>query len=96
MKLLMRVMGIVVTLETLYDCSASRRASSRSSQQSQQCDVTVPVSHEEVRVVREPTRGEGAGTFADDEAEVVLHREEPVVQKRGSDQLSGLSSGAAG
>ncbi len=48
----------------------------------EQRDVTVPVSHEEVRVVREPARGEAAGTFADEEAEVVLHREEPVVQKR--------------
>lgn len=48
----------------------------------EQRDVTVPVSHEEVHVVREPARGETAGTFADEEAEVVLHREEPVVQKR--------------
>ncbi|MFJ6672617.1 DUF2382 domain-containing protein [Actinosynnema sp. NPDC091369] len=49
----------------------------------EQKDVTVPVSHEEVRVVREPA--DGAPTdraFADEEAEVTLRREEPVVEKR--------------
>lgn len=51
----------------------------------EQRDVTVPVTHEEVRVVREPADG-GTGrtgkAFADEQAEVTLHREEPVVQKR--------------
>ncbi len=49
----------------------------------EQKDVSVPVSHEEVRVVREPA--EGAPTdraFAEDEAEVTLRRQEPVVEKR--------------
>lgn len=51
----------------------------------EQRDVTVPVTHEEVRVVREPVEGNASGTgraFADDQAEVTLHREEPVVRKR--------------
>ncbi|MEU0879333.1 PRC and DUF2382 domain-containing protein [Lentzea sp. NPDC005914] len=49
----------------------------------EQRDITVPVTHEEVRVVREPVRGTGTGkAFADEQAEVTLHREEPVVQKR--------------
>jgi uncharacterized protein (TIGR02271 family) len=51
----------------------------------EQRDVTVPVTHEEVRVVREPVEGDAGRTgraFADDQAEVTLHREEPVVQKR--------------
>lgn len=48
----------------------------------EQRDVTVPVSHEEVRVVREPVDGAPAGSFEDEEAAVTLHREEPVVQKR--------------
>jgi uncharacterized protein (TIGR02271 family) len=48
----------------------------------EQRDVTVPVSHEEVRVVREPADGPAKHAFADEEAEVTLHREEPVVQKR--------------
>jgi uncharacterized protein (TIGR02271 family) len=48
----------------------------------EQRDVTVPVSHEEVRVVREPVDGAAAGSFEDEEAAVTLHREEPVVQKR--------------
>ncbi|HET7474467.1 MAG TPA: PRC and DUF2382 domain-containing protein [Dermatophilaceae bacterium] len=46
--------------------------------------VTVPVSREEVRLVREPvTEGERAvgGDIADGEAEVVLHEERPVVTK---------------
>ncbi|TQM83609.1 uncharacterized protein (TIGR02271 family) [Saccharothrix saharensis] len=49
----------------------------------EQKDVTVPVSHEEVRVVREPA--DGAPTdraFTDEETEVTLHRQEPVVEKR--------------
>ncbi|MFD0200785.1 MULTISPECIES: DUF2382 domain-containing protein [Saccharothrix] len=49
----------------------------------EQKDVTVPVSHEEVRVVREPA--EGAPTdraFVDEEAEVTLRRQEPVVEKK--------------
>ncbi|HWO63815.1 MAG TPA: PRC and DUF2382 domain-containing protein [Umezawaea sp.] len=51
----------------------------------EQQNVTVPVSHEEVRVVREPiadgdtsTRGKA---FGEEEAEVVLHEERPVVTK---------------
>ncbi|MCE6993829.1 PRC and DUF2382 domain-containing protein [Saccharothrix sp. S26] len=49
----------------------------------EQKDISVPVSHEEVRVVREPA--EGAPTdraFAEEEAEVTLRRQEPVVEKR--------------
>lgn len=49
----------------------------------EQRDVTVPVTHEEVRVVREPA--EGAPTdraFTDEEAEVTLRRQEPVVDKK--------------
>jgi len=46
-------------------------------------NVTVPVTHEEVRVVREPVEGGAADrAFADEQAEMTLHREEPVVQKR--------------
>ena len=48
--------------------------------------VTVPVSHEEVRVEREPIdparagrMAEGGGRLADAEEEVVLHEEKPVV-----------------
>lgn len=51
----------------------------------EQRDITVPVTHEEVRVVREPVQGNAGRTgraFADEQAEVELHREEPVVQKR--------------
>ncbi|KOV83274.1 DUF2382 domain-containing protein [Nocardia sp. NRRL S-836] len=48
----------------------------------EQRDVTVPVSHEEVRVVREPVDGPARNAFAEEEASVTLHREEPVVQKR--------------
>ncbi|MEJ2858862.1 MULTISPECIES: PRC and DUF2382 domain-containing protein [unclassified Saccharothrix] len=45
-------------------------------------DVTVPVTHEEVRVVREPADGTDRGRpFADEEAEVTLRRQEPVVDK---------------
>ncbi|MEV0681386.1 PRC and DUF2382 domain-containing protein [Actinosynnema sp. NPDC050436] len=44
--------------------------------------VTVPVTHEEVRVVREPADGtHGGKPFAEEEAEVTLRRQEPVVQK---------------
>ena len=49
----------------------------------EQKDVTVPVTHEEVRVVSEPA--DGAPTdraFADEEAEMTLHRQEPVVEKK--------------
>jgi len=45
--------------------------------------VTVPVSHEEVRVTREPV-AEGelrSGSIQEDEQEVVLHEERPVVAK---------------
>ncbi|MDT7788329.1 MAG: hypothetical protein QOF58_6748 [Pseudonocardiales bacterium] len=48
----------------------------------EQRNVTVPVTHEEVRVVREPVKGNAGKAFADEQAEVTLHREEPVVQKR--------------
>lgn len=48
----------------------------------EQRDVTVPVEHEEVRVVREPVQGEPTGRpFTDEETEVTLHRQEPVVEK---------------
>ncbi|MFI5733936.1 DUF2382 domain-containing protein [Kribbella sp. NPDC051587] len=44
--------------------------------------VTVPVSHEEVRVVREPiAEGETGGRIGEDQREVVLHEERPVVAK---------------
>lgn len=45
--------------------------------------ITVPVSHEEVRVVREPMTGSepGTGKIQEDEREVVLHEERPVVAK---------------
>ncbi|MEV6910838.1 PRC and DUF2382 domain-containing protein [Amycolatopsis sp. NPDC051071] len=45
--------------------------------------ITVPVSHEEVRVEREPiTKGSGGkAEIAEDETEVVLHAEKPVVNK---------------
>jgi uncharacterized protein (TIGR02271 family) len=52
----------------------------------EQQQVTVPVSHEEVRVEREPIdanqRGRipaGGGKLGDAEQEVVLHEEKPVV-----------------
>ncbi|MDX8028727.1 PRC and DUF2382 domain-containing protein [Lentzea sp. BCCO 10_0856] len=48
----------------------------------EQRNVTVPVTHEEVRVVREPAEGSTGKAFADEQAEITLHREEPVVQKR--------------
>lgn len=50
----------------------------------EQRNVTVPVTHEEVRVVREPVKGDARGTdraFTDEQAEVTLQRQEPVVQK---------------
>ncbi|XVV02029.1 DUF2382 domain-containing protein [Actinosynnema sp. CA-248983] len=48
----------------------------------EQRDVSVPVTHEEVRVVREPADGTEPGRpFQDEEAEVSLHRQEPVVDK---------------
>lgn len=45
--------------------------------------VTVPVSHEEVHVTREPLTGAepGTGKIQEDEREVVLHEERPVVAK---------------
>lgn len=48
----------------------------------EQRNITVPVTHEEVRVVREPAQGNAGKAFTDEQAEVTLHREEPVVQKR--------------
>ena len=51
----------------------------------EQQNITVPVSHEEVRVVREPIADGGTSTrgkaFREEEAEVVLHEERPVVTK---------------
>ncbi len=45
--------------------------------------ITVPVSHEEVRIEREPiTNARGArAEIAEDEQEVILHAEKPVVSK---------------
>lgn len=45
--------------------------------------VTVPVSHEEVRIEREPVdpRAAGKSEIGEDEREVVLHAEKPVVAK---------------
>ncbi|SDY09919.1 conserved domain-containing protein [Amycolatopsis xylanica] len=43
--------------------------------------VTVPVSHEEVRVEREPITGEARGEIGEQEQEVVLHAEKPIVSK---------------
>ncbi|WP_158842998.1 PRC and DUF2382 domain-containing protein [Saccharothrix deserti] len=49
----------------------------------EQKDVSVPVSHEEVRVVREPAEGTPTGgAFGEEVAEVTLRREEPVVRKK--------------
>ncbi|SDH04530.1 conserved domain-containing protein [Lentzea fradiae] len=50
----------------------------------EQRNVSVPVTHEEVRVVREPVQGgvrDSDRAFADEQAEVTLEREEPVVSK---------------
>ncbi|GAA1533027.1 PRC and DUF2382 domain-containing protein [Kribbella lupini] len=44
--------------------------------------VTVPVSHEEVHVVREPIEnGRAGGTIGEEDVEVTLHEERPVVAK---------------
>jgi uncharacterized protein (TIGR02271 family) len=47
--------------------------------------VTVPVSHEEAHIVREPVSGREQGTqrpqIAEEEREVTLHAERPVVSK---------------
>ncbi len=43
----------------------------------------VPVAHEEVRIEREPvSNGEASPEMSDAEQEVVLHEEEPLVEKR--------------
>jgi uncharacterized protein (TIGR02271 family) len=42
--------------------------------------ITVPVSHEEVRVERMPADG-GTAKIGEDEREIVLHEEKPVVRK---------------
>jgi uncharacterized protein (TIGR02271 family) len=42
--------------------------------------VTVPVRHEEVRVEREPVRGDERARIGEDDQEVVLHAERPVVE----------------
>ncbi|MBE1501013.1 uncharacterized protein (TIGR02271 family) [Amycolatopsis lexingtonensis] len=44
--------------------------------------VTVPVRHEEVRIEREPiTKADGKVEIGEDEQDVVLHAEKPVVRK---------------
>lgn len=47
--------------------------------------TTIPVSHEEVRLVREPIseadRGSGMGRIQEEELEVTLHEERPTVRK---------------
>jgi uncharacterized protein (TIGR02271 family) len=45
--------------------------------------IAVPVSHEEVHVVREPMKAGdvGSGKIGEDEREVVLHEDRPVVAK---------------
>ncbi|MCK1795024.1 PRC and DUF2382 domain-containing protein [Streptomyces sp. XM4193] len=47
--------------------------------------TTIPVSHEEVRLVREPIsesdRGRGVGRIEEEELEVTLHEERPTVRK---------------
>ncbi len=44
--------------------------------------ITVPVSHEEVHVVREPIEnGRSGGTIGEEDVEVTLHEERPVVAK---------------
>jgi uncharacterized protein (TIGR02271 family) len=48
----------------------------------EQRSMTVPVTHEEVRVVREPADRATDDAFTDQEAEITLRREEPVVEKR--------------
>jgi uncharacterized protein (TIGR02271 family) len=54
----------------------------------EQVEQTVPVRREEVRVEREPISGENVDAamdgpaISDEEHEVVLHEEEPVVEKR--------------
>jgi uncharacterized protein (TIGR02271 family) len=54
----------------------------------EQVEQTVPVQREEVRVEREPITDENAGQalagpeISEEEHEVVLHEEEPVVEKR--------------
>ncbi|GAA0613280.1 PRC and DUF2382 domain-containing protein [Kribbella sandramycini] len=61
----------------------SGRVSLRKYVVTEEQQVTVPVSHEEVRVVREPVAdGEGrAAQIGEEEREVVLHEERPVVGK---------------
>ncbi len=44
--------------------------------------ITVPVSHEEVHVVREPIEnGRRGGKIGEEDVEVTLHEERPVVAK---------------
>ncbi|MCE0763140.1 PRC and DUF2382 domain-containing protein [Pseudonocardia kujensis] len=48
-------------------------------------NVTVPVQHEEVRLEREPVRdgaGSGRASIGEDEQEITLHAERPVVDKK--------------
>ncbi|MEU4195799.1 PRC and DUF2382 domain-containing protein [Kribbella sp. NPDC026611] len=62
----------------------SGRVSLRKYVVTEEQQVTVPVSHEEVHVVREPVGdGDPRGTakIGDEEREVVLHEERPVVAK---------------
>ena len=54
----------------------------------EQVQQTVPVQHEEVRVEREPITDENIDealsgpAISEEEHEVVLHEEEPIVEKR--------------
>ncbi|WP_122263756.1 DUF2382 domain-containing protein [Ornithinimicrobium cerasi] len=51
----------------------------------EQRDVTVPVEREEYEIVREPVTGSGTSDrsqMGDDEIEVAVHEERPVVSKR--------------
>jgi uncharacterized protein (TIGR02271 family) len=62
----------------------SGRVSLRKYVVTEEQQVTVPVSHEEVHVVREPVEGgdpSGTASIGDEEREVVLHEERPVVGK---------------
>jgi uncharacterized protein (TIGR02271 family) len=66
----------------------SGRARLRKYVVTEQVQTTVPVQHEEVRVEREPITDANVGdamggpAISEEEHEVVLHAEEPVVEKR--------------
>lgn len=46
----------------------------------EQQQVTVPVRHEEVRIEQQPVRDGETGRIGEDDREVVLHAERPVVE----------------